>query len=535
MKMNKLGASAIVAALIGIVGCKDLRPGQTGTQAGAASSGPKVKVEFYVMSKCPFGTQVEDGIKPVLDDIGDRVDFQLDFIVTETGPGAFNSLHGEPEVKGDIVQLCAIKNQPEARKYMAFIGCQNKNMRAIPEGWESCAGEAGLDVAKVKACADGPEGKSLLSASAKRAQARQANGSPTIFIANEPYQGGRAKNDFTRAICEKMAAPKAEACAKIPEPVLVNATVLTDKRCVACGASTQGIESTLRGRFFPKLAVATVDYASAEGKKLYKELQVKYLPVWLVGESATKSDQWSMIARWMTKRGAYWQLQIPATFDPTAEICDNKIDDTADGKIDCDDKTCENELACRPEKKQQVDVFVMSQCPYGVQALNATKEVLANFKGAVKFDVHYIAEEAPNSPTGFSSLHGDPEVNEDLRGLCAKKYYGRNNKYLDYVWCRNQDIRSDKWEGCAKDGIAAATIKRCAEGKEGKELLATDLKIAKALGIGASPTWLANNRFKFSGIAPDAIKASICQHNPGLANCDKQLTQQAAAPSGSCN
>ena len=473
MKMNKLGAWAIVAALIGIVGCKDLRPGQTGAQAGAVS-GPKVKVEFYVMSKCPFGTQVEEGIKPVLDEIGDRVDFQLDFIATENSPGQFDALHGEPEVKGNIVQLCAIKHHPEARKYMGFIACQNKNMRGIPEGWEACAGEAGLDVAKIKSCADGADGKSLLSASAKRAQARQASGSPTIFIANEAYQGGRAKNDFMRAICGKMAAPKAEACTKIPEPVLVNATVLTDKRCVACGASTQGIESTLRGRFFPKLNVRTVDYASPDGKKLYDELQLKHLPVWLVDEAATKSDQWSMIARWMTKRGAYWQLQIPATFDPKAEICDNKIDDTADGKIDCDDTTCVNELSCRPEKKQQVDVFVMSQCPYGVQALNATKEVLANFKGAVKFDVHYIAEEAPNSPSGFTALHGDPEVLENIRQLCAKKYYGRNNKYLDYIWCRNQDIRSDKWEGCAKDGIAAATIKRCAEGKEGKEMCIRD-------------------------------------------------------------
>ena len=33
-------------------------------------------------------------------------------------------------------------------------------------------------------------------------------------------------------------------------------------------------------------------------------------------------------------------------------------------------------LLCREEKKNALDVFVMSQCPYGVLGLDAMKEVL---------------------------------------------------------------------------------------------------------------------------------------------------------------
>ena len=41
---------------------------------GLGSSDEKVKLDFYVMSQCPFGTQVEDGIAPVLKKLGKNMD-----------------------------------------------------------------------------------------------------------------------------------------------------------------------------------------------------------------------------------------------------------------------------------------------------------------------------------------------------------------------------------------------------------------------------------------------------------------------------
>ena len=84
-------------------------------------TGEKVKLDFYVMSQCPYGTQVEDVIYPVLDKLGDSVEFSLNFISTDLGDGNFKSLHGEPETKGNIVQLCAIKYNPTT--YMDLVVC----------------------------------------------------------------------------------------------------------------------------------------------------------------------------------------------------------------------------------------------------------------------------------------------------------------------------------------------------------------------------------------------------------------------------
>ncbi|MBN2529975.1 MAG: hypothetical protein JXR76_26530 [Deltaproteobacteria bacterium] len=69
--------------------------------------------------------------------------------------------------------------------------------------------------------------------------------------------------------------------------------------------------------------------------------------------------------RWMHKAGPYYRVHVKANFDPAAEICDNQMDDTGNGQVDCDDITCEGTLICRPQSSKSLEVFVMSQCPFG--------------------------------------------------------------------------------------------------------------------------------------------------------------------------
>jgi len=107
---------------------------------------------------------------------------------------------------------------------------------------------------------------------------------------------------------------------------------------------------------------------------------------------------------------------------------------------------------------------------------------------------------------------------------------------MDYIWCRNKDIRSSEWQSCTgSNGIATAKIKSCFEG-EGKKLHEEDIKIANSLGIGASPTWLVNGRYKFSGIDAETIRKNVCEHNPGLKGCENKLSAAGpgASPQGGC-
>jgi hypothetical protein len=181
-----------------------------------------------------------------------------------------------------------------------------------------------------------------------------------------------------------------------------------------------------------------------------------------------------------------------------------------------------------------LDVFVMSQCPYGVMGLDAMKDVLNAFGDELDFGVHYIAEETDN---GFRSLHGQPEVDENIRELCAIKHYDKDQKYMEYIWCRNKDIRSDNWKSCTGgNGIDTAVIEKCSTGQEGKKLLAEDLKLAQSLKVGGSPTWLVNNRSTFGAISAKDIQKNVCEKNPEMKGCKVELKgpDPKGQPAGSC-
>jgi len=482
-------------------------------------SGNQVQLDFYVMSQCPYGLQVENAIAPVLSKLGDSLDFNLHFIANDNGDGTFRSLHGQPEVDGNIAQLCAMKYYPD--DYMDLIICQNQNPQAIPGNWEQCA--SGMDVAKIKACFEGQEGKDLLSASIIETSKVGATASPTIYLDGQKYQGGRSENDFMRTLCDAFDSETPQACADLPEPVKVTAFILNDKRCDEC--DTSQLVSQLKG-IFPGLVVEEMDYSDAEGKKFFDDHSITHLPAILFNQDVTEAEAYTNVQRYLAPAGDKLSLRVGAKFDPTAEICDNEIDDTGNGLIDCADETCTDTMLCREEKDEFLQVFVMSDCPYGRLAIKALKEVSDNFPD-MEYEVHYIATETAD---GFSSLHGQYEVDENIIQLCVLD--NNPDEWMDYIYCRSDKGVKDKdWKECAGEtGVDTAAVESCF-GDQGADLLRADIKIAQGLGFSASPTWLANNKYKFSGIDAETVKGNYCQYNAGD-GCDETLSGNADAPAG---
>jgi hypothetical protein len=425
-----------------------------------------------------------------------------------------------------------MKHSPDT--WLALAVCQNKNMKEIPNNFDACAAEAKVDVAKIKACVAGDEGKQLLKASFEVSKQKKASGSPTLFLAGAKFEGGRQTNDFLRAVCGKFTKAPPEACKNIPAPKKIDLTILTDARCKECAPDR------IVGQFrnmFPGLTPKAVDYGTPEGKALYASLKDKgagLLPAYLFAAAVAEDPGYTQIQRFAKDVGPYKLVQMGAKFDPTAEICDNTVDDDGNGKADCQDDGCKGKIVCREARAKQLDVFVMSQCPFGVKALNAMKEVLDAFKDdGITFNVNFIADELPDGT--FKALHGQPEVDENIRELCAIKLYPQVDKatglpkYMEYILCRNADIRGTDWQKCATAGIDARKMDACIAA-DGKKLHSASIKLAKELGIGASPTWLANNKSQFSGVAPEAIKQAVCKANAGLKGCTKMLS--GAAPAG---
>ena len=511
--------------------------GQSSDSANFAMPDHKAVLEMFVMSECPYGVQVENAVAPLKEKLGDALDVQINYIGQKGEDGNFQSLHGPTEVSGDIVQLCAAKQ--DKSKLIPFITCQNAAPKQVAENWKDCGTKGGYDVAALESCMNSDDGKKMLSDSFDLAKSKNARSSPTMMLDGQPYRGGRKTNDFLRAVCATYGEQAPPPCKDIPTPPDVNAVFLSDDRCKEC--DLHPLEDKLKTQL-PGLKVKYLDVKADEGKALYDSMQAadpnfKLLPAVLVTQADLDkdTDASTSLKRYLSPIGSTGMssLKVGAKFDPKAEICDNQVDDDADGKSDCADDGCSSQLICRESIPNKLDLFVMSHCPYGAKALMAANDAMKAFGDKVDLDSHYIG----NTKDGqLSSMHGPTEVDDDVREVCAQEKAPKQS--LAFMACISKDYKNADWKACASEAkIDPNVIQSCFDG-EGKDLLAKSFASADELNIGSSPTFLSNNKRTFNAIAAEALQKQFCQDNPTLDGCSATITTSAAAsapvPAGEC-
>ena len=97
----------------------------------------KPKVELFVMSHCPFGTQAEKGILPVVEKLGSKIDFDLKFV--------YYAMHGQTELNEEMNQVC-IKNE-QKDKFTSYLTC----FLGSGDG-NDCLTKSSIDKTKLTAC-----------------------------------------------------------------------------------------------------------------------------------------------------------------------------------------------------------------------------------------------------------------------------------------------------------------------------------------------------------------------------------------------
>ena len=127
--------------------------------------------------------------------------------------------------------------------------------------------------------------------------------------------------------------------------------------------------------------------------------------------------------------------------------------------------------------RPSIELFVMSFCPFGVQAENAMAPVVDLLGAKADITVHYIATVNGDTFDSVKSLHGPTEAKEDLRQLCIAKYYPQELwPYLvDFNKnCEDWNIRKDaiSYNACLTNttrnlGIDNQKIDTCAGDSEG--------------------------------------------------------------------
>jgi len=161
----------------------------------AFGAAPKVRVDFFVMSKCPDAAEyVTDFYESVVlaTGVADIMEMTMNYIATvdPQQPSGFDSKHGQTEVWGDIYELCVENMYNET--WFDFSYCMYSNYDNIPTVSQNCAASLGMNFANVKQCVSSNLGKQLMTQSINVTDSLGWNprpGSPTVYANNQCIYG----------------------------------------------------------------------------------------------------------------------------------------------------------------------------------------------------------------------------------------------------------------------------------------------------------------------------------------------------------
>ena len=204
--------------------------------------------------------------------------------------------------------------------------------------------------------------------------------------------------------------------------------------------------------------------------------------------------------------------------------------------------------------KTSLDAYVVSSCPYGLQAIRAIAEAVKNIPAlADHVKVRYIGSISGNTTI---AMHGPEEAENDRIQMCIREE--QPSKYWNYVGCYMKNATGKAANGMpfgdtktcqTVAGIDAGKLNDCMSDpnrvlKYAKE----DFDLANKIGVKGSPTFTLNGQVitedAFGGRSADSIKNMICDSsltapefcstplNTTPANTSFSLTYAASAPAG---
>ncbi|MDD4900924.1 MAG: hypothetical protein PHS62_02305 [Patescibacteria group bacterium] len=165
--------------------------------------------------------------------------------------------------------------------------------------------------------------------------------------------------------------------------------------------------------------------------------------------------------------------------------------------------------------KPKVELFVMTYCPYGLQAEKGILPALAALGNKVDAKIRFV----------HYFMHGDQEEQETYSQICIREEQAA--KYSQYLNCFV--IQGDSAKCVAQTGVNQAKLTSCVAGKA-KGYYKTDSDLSNNYGVEGSPTLVINGVQSSAGRDAASYLAGICEaFNNAPAECSKKLS--GASPS----
>jgi len=195
--------------------------GITETDAPPAVDIPKnakPNVELFVMSHCPYGVQIEKGILPVVNLLGDKIDFELKFVDY--------AMRAETELNEQMIQYCIQKEQND--KFLSYLEC------FVDDGdTNRCLTAANIEQANLDSCVETVDNEFKITENFNNNVGFQGSfpsfnihktendkygvtGSPTLVINGTSVQSGRSAASLLATICSAFDVAPEECNASLP-------------------------------------------------------------------------------------------------------------------------------------------------------------------------------------------------------------------------------------------------------------------------------------------------------------------------------
>lgn len=189
---------------------------QPATEVSQKSDKPVV--DLFVMSHCPYGTQMEKAILPVAKALGDKIDFNLKF--------CDYAMHGKKEIDEQLREHCIQKEQPE--KLFSYLDCFLESSDS-----DSCQSEVGINSSQLETCVNSTDKEfgvteayndkntwrgnyPSFSVYAEENQELGISGSPALVINGEKIQAQRNSASLLDTVCSAFNEAPGECETDLP-------------------------------------------------------------------------------------------------------------------------------------------------------------------------------------------------------------------------------------------------------------------------------------------------------------------------------
>jgi predicted DsbA family dithiol-disulfide isomerase len=497
-----------------------------------------ITMDLFVMSMCPYGTQAQNIIIPIVKDLKDKIHLNIFFIATENtknktpvenkneadnkrpvsqpqelcinsaqqSSGKFSSLHGQKEVTEDIRQLVIIKYFKE--KYYDYLAIRNQNIESSDP--VVIMKSVGIDSDYVENIVKAEEGEKILSENIKEAQKRNINASPTIFINGQVINDNITSNRINRNLCKYISL---STCNDLPICGSDNDCAARNDMITACinpeSKESQCIYGTnipvkitvindpnipvlnpevllnMLRNDFPAAVFTSLDYRSDDGKELLKEYSPDFLPTIILEAKIEDSIRFPKIAQLIRKNGDAYIFK--------AEFLPNRF------------------YFKRPQKSNALELFVNSIS----ENANRLENILLadnRYSFTINYNASLIKKKNDNqlvisqkdeggydlSKTEYlydiRSNFGKDDLYEDIRQLCISKY---NPELINsYLRCfTNEFSRQASTNRCLEFILMDnKKISNCIKDSDGIEMLAKNAAYGNSIGIGSDAAVLLHNQ-----------------------------------------